>query len=127
LLPLWQAMSLLEKDQNAVQEEVEALRTQLIKSITTEQLLTIADMNLTNDDLAAFYAELGIEMGSESGAGQGMQGANKDKTEEERAAFRATRQASEAGDSSGSPGSGRDRRSVLTDEVITYLEGLINK
>lgn len=127
MLPLWQAMSLLEMDQNAVQEEVEALQTQLIESMTAEQLLAIADMNLTNDDLAAFYAERGIEIGSESGAGQGMQEANKDMTEEERAAFRATRQASEAGDSSGSPGSGRERRSILTDEIIALLEKLISE
>ncbi len=127
LLPLWQAMSLLEQDQNAVQAEVEALQTQLIESMTTEQLQAIAEMNLTNDDLAEFYADQGIEMGSDSGAGQGMQGANKDMTEEERAAFRATRQASEAGDSSGSPGSGRERRNILTDEVITLLEKLISE
>lgn len=121
LLPLWQAMSLLEQDQNSAQVEIEALQTQLIKSMTIEQLQAIADLSLTNDDLAEYYAEQGIEMGAQSEESQGMQGGNKDMTEAERAAFRATRQASEAGDSSGSGGSGRARRNVLTDEVITLL------
>jgi len=105
LLPLWQAMAALEQSQNSAQIEVDALQTQLIESLSTEQLQAIADMRLTNDDLAAFYADQGIEMGAQSGESQGMQGANKDMSEEERASFRATRQASEAGaTSSGAEG-----------------------
>jgi len=126
LLPLWQAMAVLEQSQNSAQVEVEALQTQLVESLSTEQLQAIADMRLTNDDLAAFYSEQGIEMGSTSGESQGMQGANKDMNEEERAAFRAARQASEAGDSSGSSGSGQERKNILTEEVIAFITELSN-
>jgi len=126
LLPLWQAMAVLEQSQNSAQVEVDALQTQLVESLSTEQLQAIADMRLTNDDLAAFYSEQGIEMGSTSGESQGMQGANKDMNEEERAAFRAARQASEAGDSSGSSGSGQERKNILTEEVIAFITELSN-
>jgi len=124
-LPLWQAMATLEQGQDSAQVEIEALQTQLVKSMTTEQLMAIADMRLTNDDLAEFYAEKGIDMGAQSSGEQGMQGANKDMSEEERAAFRATRQASDSGDTSGgTTGGGRERRSVLTDEVVALLTEL---
>lgn len=126
LLPLWQAMAALEQGQNVAQAEIEALQSQLIRGMSVEQLQTIAALNLTNDDLAEFYAEFGIVMGSETGETQGMQGANKDMTEEERAAFRATRQASEAGVSSGTGGTGRERRSILTNEVIALLTALMD-
>ncbi len=124
-LPLWQAMATLEQVQDSAQVEIEALQTQLVKSMTTEQLMAIADMRLTNDDLAEFYAEKGIDMGAQSSGEQGMQGANKDMSEEERAAFRATRQVSDSGDTSGgATGGGRESRSVLTDEVVALLTEL---
>ena len=126
ILPLWQAMSLFEQDQNMAQAEVEALQSQLIKSMPAEQLQAIASMHLTNDDLAEFYADHGIVMGTESGEAQGRQGVNKDMTEDERATFRATQQASGAWVGSGVSGSGRERRSVLIDEVIALLSELIS-
>ncbi len=127
LLPLWQAMYALEQAETTAQAEIEALQTQMLRGMSGNQLQSIAALKLTNDDLAEFYADFGIAMGSDTEETQGMQGANKDMSEEEREAFRATRQASEAGDSSVTAGSGRERRSLLTNEVIGLLTDLINK
>lgn len=125
LLPLWQAMIALEGGQSVAQAEIDALQTQLMRGMSIEQLQAIAALNLTNDDLSDFYADFGIDIGSEAGEFQSMQSEVQNMSDEEREAFRATRQAENAGAVPDAASAGRERRSLLTNEVIALLTALI--
>jgi hypothetical protein len=92
MLPLWQAL----RGGVTAQAEVNAVLRQVEGTMTQEQLATIAEMQLTQEDLRAWMEEQGVGMGG------GFPGAGGDMSEEERQALRAT---AEAG--GGMPGGGR--------------------
>jgi hypothetical protein len=127
ILPLWQAILVLDSNPDSAAEELNAVQTQLLGMMTPEQLQTITAMQLTNTYLNAFYAELGITMGTENpertpGSGQG--GGNGGDP----AARQATQAAAEA---LGTPvgtgsSSGQDRKNALTEAVIEALLAIVN-
>jgi len=121
----WQALKALGADTTAAAEETTAVQNQIFETMTVAQLARIRSMALANVDLAAFYAEMGIEMAAlnpddadaePKGNGGGMSGL----TPEEREAAKAT--ATALGTPTGEGGgSGASRRDVLIDAVIEYL------
>jgi len=128
LLLLWQASKSLESNANMAPQEIAAVQAQIVATMTPAQLEAIANMQLTNDDLAAFYESQGLSMPnpdeeSEGQRGGGM-GGSSDLSTEEREAMRATRQASESGGEGG--GAGRERKTILTDTVVNYLSAIIS-
>jgi hypothetical protein len=91
LLPLWQAFQggalQNQTEQNAVLKQIEG-------SLTADQTKAIAAMQLTNDDLRKWMEEHGQQFGPGGAAGTpGPGGGPPDMTDEQRAAFQATRQA----------------------------------
>ncbi|MEN8173217.1 MAG: hypothetical protein ABFS03_10105 [Chloroflexota bacterium] len=128
LLLLWQASKSLESNPNKAPQEIAAVQAQIVATMTAEQLGAIANMQLTNEDLAAFYESMGMSMPnpddeSEGQRGGGMGGGSSELTQEERESMRATRQASSSGDEGG--GAGRERKTILTDTVVNYLLEII--
>lgn len=97
LLPLWKAL----QGGVTAQAEVNAVLTQIERTMTPEQLEAMAAMHLTMEDLAAWAEQNGVSLppGGLMGRGQGS-------SEEERSAIRATIQAGGAppGRPSGSAG-----------------------
>jgi hypothetical protein len=92
LLPLWQAFQggalQNQTEQNAVLKQIEG-------TLTAEQLQTIAAMQLTQDDMRQWMDEHGLQMGAPGAPGTpGPGGGPPDMTDEQRAAFRATAEAS---------------------------------
>ncbi|MBG0788002.1 MAG: hypothetical protein H0S79_23190 [Anaerolineaceae bacterium] len=127
ILPLWQAILVLDSNPDSAAEELNAVQNQLVGLMTQEQLQAIAAMQVTNTQLAAFYADLGIIMGTENpdrtpGSGQG--GGNGGDP----AAREATQTAAQAlGTPVGSgSSSGQDRKNVLTEAVIDALLAIVN-
>lgn len=128
ILPLWQAILVLETNPDSAVQELSAVQTQLLGMMTPEQLQAIVAMQVTNTELTAFYAELGITMGTENpertpGSGQGA-GNGGDP-----AARQATQAAAEA---LGTPvgtgsSSGQERKNALTEAVIDALLAIVNK
>jgi hypothetical protein len=59
LLPLWQAYRSLSTSQTSAEAEVEALVNQIQGSMSTDQVSSVNDMNLTNTDLMDLMASLG--------------------------------------------------------------------
>ncbi len=94
LLPLWQALRNLTGSGTSATAEVNALLSQIEGELTAEQLDAINAMALTQADIQAVAQEWGI-----SGSDGGQPGAGAGLSDEEKAARRATRQAS--GESSG--------------------------
>ncbi|MDY7079614.1 MAG: hypothetical protein SXV54_22240 [Chloroflexota bacterium] len=88
MLPLWQAL----RGGVTARAEVSAVLKQVEGTMTQEQLVAIAAMQLTQEDLRAWMEEQGIGMGG------GFPGAGGDMSEEERQALRATRQAGSGGE-----------------------------
>jgi hypothetical protein len=93
LLPFWQAFqgSALQNqtEQNAVLKQIEGV-------LTAEQVQAIAAMQLTQDDMRKWMEESGMQAGMPPGTPfpGGPGGAPPDMTDEQRAAFRATAEAS---------------------------------
>ena len=85
LLPLWQAL----QGGVTAQAEVDAVLKQIEGTMTQEQLATIAEMQLTQEDMRAWMEEQGVGMGG----GMPEGGAFGDMSEEERANMRATMEA----------------------------------
>lgn len=94
LLPLWQGLGNLTSSGTGATAEINALLAQIEGQMSNEQLETIKAMKLTRSDIQAVAQEWGVTTseGGQPGAGAGL-------SEEERAARRATRQAS--GETSG--------------------------
>lgn len=67
LLTLWKAARSLSESDTTAAEEIEALVNQIRDSMTAEQLQAIEAMDLTFEDMAAIFEELGLEFG---GAGR---------------------------------------------------------
>ncbi|MAT42658.1 MAG: hypothetical protein CL609_09975 [Anaerolineaceae bacterium] len=126
LLPLWQAILVLESNPGSSSQELSAVQNQIMFSMTSDQLDAILTFQLTNDHLLTIYNELGISLvenidGTTMGSGQGNgkgSGAGQDP-----AAREATRAAAEA---LGTPTSergaqGQNNKNQLTEAVIDYL------
>ena len=122
MLILWQAFDNLTRSGTSAEAEVEALISQIEQSFTSEQVLAINDMALTQVDLQTWAQENGITLGSGTGTGtgtgQGM-GQGSGMTAEQK----ATKQAENS--ITGSTGSGEGGlSSAITEALITYLEGI---
>ena len=99
LLPLWQA---LQGDTLQSDAEADAALKQIEGAMTAEQLAAIAALQITFEDMGVWLQAQGLNFGRPEGTeGQGQ---FRDLSEEERAAMRATRQAS-GGAGSGQGGS----------------------
>jgi len=121
MLPLWQAMVALAGDDNTASEEISAIQTQIISNFTPDQLSFISTAQITNAMLYEYYASLGIEVPTPSADTTRVPGSGKNMTEEEKAARRATAEAS--GEVPGS-GSGQTTKDLLFQKVIETLGGL---
>jgi len=122
MLILWQALNNLTRSGTSAEAEVEALITQIEQSFTSDQVLAINDMALTQVDLQTWAQENGITIGSGTdtgtGTGQGT-GQGSGMTAEQK----ATKQAEN--NVTGSTGSGEGGlSSAITEALITYLEGI---
>ena len=116
MLPLWQAFKALMGSNTAAAEEMEAVQNQILSAMSQDQVAAIAGMKLTNADLAAYYAELGL---SQPALPPGVTpGSMQDLSPEAREAARATLQAQGA---SVGTGAGSSQRTVLVDNVIELL------
>ena len=60
LLPLWKAARSLSESETVAQEELEAIFNQIQDSMTPEQISTIADMQLTGEEMAQLMEDLGL-------------------------------------------------------------------
>jgi hypothetical protein len=132
LLPLYQAMLSLTGDPNSVSEEVNAVQNQIVENMTQEQLEKIAELQITNTLLNAFYLENGVTMPSldadstrvpGSGGGGGM-GKNLDQASRE--ATRTAMGLTETGTGEGQ-GTGQQGRTLLFEKVITLLTARIEE
>lgn len=115
LLPLFQALLSTQKSSTAAEAEVNALLEQIEASLTSEQLVAIRGMQLTQTNMQEWAAASGITLGS--GGGQPGQGQGLSPEE------RATRQAQEGRTPSSSGSTGGAATALLT-AVIDYLDGL---
>jgi len=121
LLPLWQTLQALADSSTAAPEETEALQDQILASLTAQQVAAIASSELTNADLQAYYAEIGIsEVQTPEPGVTPQSGSLKDLPPEEREAARATAQALGTPVGSGG-GSGTSKSDVLLENVIELL------
>lgn len=120
LAMLWQALRTLQADSTTVQEELDAVQAQIMELMTPAQIVAIAAMQLTTDDLNAFYEEQGVSVPTpEPGVTpQGGQGSGLSQAERE--ARRATAQALGTPVGNGQ-GQGAARQTVLLDELIALL------
>lgn len=121
MLPLWQAMLALAGEANTAPEEISAIQAQIISLFTPEQLTFISEAKITNANLYEYYASLGIEVPTPSADTTRVPGSGKDMTDEEKAARRATAEAS--GEMPGS-GSGQTTKDLLIQKAIETLVGL---
>jgi hypothetical protein len=101
LLPLWQA---IQGGSLQNQAEIDAVVTQIQAAMTAGQIVAIAQLQLTTEDLGTWMQEQGLNFGPRPGAADG-QNPSGNLSEEERAAMRATRQAG-GGEMGGQRGSG---------------------
>jgi hypothetical protein len=81
LLPLWEAVLSLSESDTAAQAEIDALYDQIEETMTADQMQAIAEMNPTQDDIAALMESLGLDNTNAAGGFQGgnpPQGFNPD-------------------------------------------------
>jgi hypothetical protein len=116
LIPLWQAIITLSGDSTTASEELTAVQDQIVATLTTQQLQSIAAMQITNTDLSAFYAEYGIVLPTPIPGVTKVPGSGSGKTEEEKASAQATAAAS--GQTSGT---GQSAKTLLFEKTIDYL------
>lgn len=120
LIPLWQGIIALSGDETTASEELIAVQDQIVAALTPEQLRAIAAMQLTNADLAAFYAEYGITVPTPIPGVTKVPGSGSGKTEEEKAAAQAT-----AAASGQATGTGQTAKTFLFNKTIEYLTSLL--
>lgn len=143
LLPLWQAL----QGGVTAQAEINAVLKQIEKTMTPEQLQTIAAMQLTQEDLQAWMQEQGLQIPGGPGGGLPTPGAMATRPawsgegemppeiatrraefenmgEEERAAMRATAQAGGGipGRPGGVSGAGGRQLMILLNPLIELLK-----
>ena len=97
LLPLWQALQSGALKNDA---ETNAVLKQIEGTMTPQQLVAVAAMKLTREDLRSWMQEQGLSLGPPPGA-TGAPGGFGNMTEGQRASFRATAEA--GGFGSGGP------------------------
>jgi hypothetical protein len=116
LIPFWQAIIALSGDSTTASEELTAVQDQIVATLTTEQLQSIAVMKITNVDLSAFYAEYGLVLPTPVPGVTKVPGSGSSKTEEEKAAAQAT--AAALGQTTGT---GQSAKTLLFEKTIEYL------
>ncbi|PKO02307.1 MAG: hypothetical protein CVU43_08425 [Chloroflexi bacterium HGW-Chloroflexi-5] len=116
LIPLWQGIIALTGDTTTASEELTAIQDQITTTLTTDQLNSIAEMKITNAQLNSFYAEFGVVLPTPIPGVTKVPGSGSSKTEEEKAAYRATAEA--AGQTTGS---GQAAKTLLFEKTIEYL------
>jgi len=97
LLPLWKALRSLSESETAATTEIDALLNQIQDTMTSEQLTTIDSMELTGQDMAAIFEELGLEL-------SGGFGRFGNQTPEQQATMQAARESGQL--PAGGPGRG---------------------
>lgn len=122
MLPLWQAILALSSDPNSASEEISAVQAQIISNFTPEQLTFITEAKITNAMLFEYYASLGIEVPTPSADTTRVPGQGQNMTDEEKAARRATAEAS--GMVPGGGGSGQMSKDLLMQKTIEILQQL---
>jgi hypothetical protein len=125
LLPLWQ---IIESGTLQGETETDAILKQIEGAMTPEQLVAIAAMQLTLGDMGAWAQEQGLSLGPApeamaadraAGGGKGGQGANL--SEEERAAMRATAEASGMIPCGRQAGAGASQLGILAEPLVELL------
>lgn len=71
LLPLWQVYQQISISDTAAQEEISALTDQIQETMTPDQMKTINNLNLSQQDVFAFMQEKGIVQANNNTAQQG--------------------------------------------------------
>jgi hypothetical protein len=113
LLPLYQALRSTTTSGASAQQEISALLSQIEGAMTSEQLTSIRDMQLTLTDMQTWAADNGITLGQndmQPGARQGL-------SPEARATLQAAN-----GKTGEPPGSGGS--TAVMDAIISYLESV---
>lgn len=116
LISFWQAVITLSGDSTTASEELTAVQDQIVATLTTEPLQSIAAMQITNLDLSAFYAEYGLVLPTPVPGVTKVPGSGSGKTEEEKAAAQAT--AAALGQTTGT---GQSAKTLLFEKTIEYL------
>lgn len=119
LIPLWQAIISLSGNETTASEELAAVQNQISLALTADQLKAIAAMQITNADLNRFYAQYGISLPTPVPGVTKIPGSGSSKTEEEKAAARATAEASGQ-----TTGTGQTAKTLLFEKTIEYLNGV---
>ena len=114
LIPLWQAVIALSGDETTATEELTAVQDQITQALTPAQIQAVAEMKITNAELNTFYAQFGVVLPTPVPGVTKVPGSGK--TEEEKAASRAT--AAAAGLTTGT---GMTAKNLLFEKVIEYL------
>ena len=114
LIPLWQAVIALSGDETTATEELTAAQDQITQALTPAQIQAVAEMKITNAELNTFYAQFGVVLPTPVPGVTKVPGSGK--TEEEKAASRAT--AAAAGLTTGT---GMTAKNLLFEKVIEYL------
>lgn len=116
LVPFWQAVIALSGDTTTATEELTAVQDQIVATLTSKQLQSIAAMQITNADLSVFYATYGIALPTPVPGVTKVPGSGSGKTEEEKAAAQAT--AAALGQTTGT---GQSAKTLLFEKTIEYL------
>lgn len=116
LIPFWQAVIALSGDTNTATEELTAVQDQIVATLTSKQMQSIAAMQITNADLSVFYADYGIVLPTPIPGVTKVPGSGSGKTEEEKAAAQAT-----AAASGQTTGTGQSAKTLLFEKTIEYL------
>jgi predicted small secreted protein len=89
LLVLWQASAALSRSGTGAEIEVLAVINQLEEAMTPEQIVAIANMQLTRESIQAMSQEMGLSTGSGDGEGAANRGQGQNMTDAEKAAREA--------------------------------------
>jgi hypothetical protein len=116
LIPLWQAVITMSGDTTTASEELTAVQDQITATLTPDQVKAIAAMQITNANLNDFYAQYGVSLPTPVPGVTKVPGSGSTKTEEEKAAQRATAEA--AGQTTGT---GQAAKTLLFEKVLEYL------
>lgn len=119
MVPLWQAVIALSGDETTASEELTAVQDQITETLIPAQLQAIAEMRITNAELNTFYAQYGVVLPTPIPGVTKVPGSGSSKTEEEKAAARATAEASGQ-----TTGTGMTAKTLLFEKVIEYLTGI---
>jgi len=99
LLPLWKALRSLGESETAAQAEIDAVVSQIERTLTADQLNAISEMGLTMQNMGEVAEKLGLEMG--------FGGGRLGEMDPEMQATREAARESGQGPGGGLPGSGQ--------------------